>query len=1670
MVEDADASTMIGSSTDHTTLDAAPLNQLPPPPIISNEATLIHYLHHLLYSAKLLLLQSGPDEDWVDPNNHAMNDLDAWTDEWAWHHQQKLQEMTKHTSAQQSMEELAFLLIQICQLDTIGRKMTKQLHYFMFPQINQDDPYNVREWPLLPCDTNSDDDDDNDDDDDHPEQLHPRQSSDKTAYQYRRMDAVRRLLRSTAPIAIDLVALIVSVSSSVSTSASSMSARALLDQPVVVSDSTSQIFATYILLSIWLPIAPHIQPLVTQFLQIHPHHPLYAARSMWLSVRSSKQNMVIDSVVLQQQQQQINIILEVTWILCQFYRSQQNSITLRNDIDWTPIYVWLCYNDDENSNPTNSDTTSDVIMTDSNVDPNHPSSTNQVYISVDEWTCEREMIWYAIRIISFVQNYTPVYTAAMLQKYHVYYDDHYVPWRQHSWDIQDEELQYQNCHILGHTKIGSILKDIPLPDLTTVREHIALHPYLVHIGNGLVFVKHFLRHSTEGTTTDTSSTVTDAATMDMTSSSSSSSPQQGGLIRTSTTCHNLYKIGIAFCIPQKPILICGPHGSGKSSLIRELAYEFHNTIAMDRSSNHHHHRSIDRSLLEIHVDDETDTKTLVGSYTATDIPGEFEWRPGALTRAVESGQWVLLEDFDTIPMEIQASLEPLFKHRTLSLGNGTTIQCHPNFRLFGTISTEGSSNSNSSSTPSIVQGNVPAVTTMPKIIGRRRLLNSALWTMVYVDPLPLSELKEIGLQQYKHMPPSIIDATVSVFQALDQSDRRDDNDAVTVERNENSVYQNRNKLWIGRHPSVRDLFKALSRIANSIPFERDVIYTTESQRTLCLAEIVDVFAAACPATAIRKDFIRQIVAPILNITADLGIAYVECRRPTILMHDTFTELGRVRITVSSEQAMARSHSDQFAQTSYALRLMEAIGVCIRENEPTLLVGETGTGKTTMLQHLAQCCGRELVVQNLSLQTDSADLLGGYRPLEIQHVARNVYQTFVDLFTGTFSRKQNAEFLSFAAASLQKEQWMKLSQCFRRAAQLGLTKLKKEAVVLPTVAAWERFKSTAERFEKQRLACASGLAFVFTEGALVDAIRKGKWVLLDEINLASSETLQRLCGLLDDSSSSLTLTERGDAIAIERHPSFRLFAAMNPATDSGKKDLTPSIRARFTEFYVDELLDPVELRVVASRYISGVLPSNDRPPEHSETVIIVVDLYLQCRDLAERVLVDGNGQKPRYTLRTLSRALTAAKTIVVNQKLPLHRALFEGFQLAFQGPLDEKSLKVVDNLLLRALGNGFDRSHLDHPGKRPSGRGDEDRYILIKPFWIQKGPLDSVDWSLKNAKTGRSRFILVPSTMSNLRRLIRTIASGPWPLLLEGPTSAGKTSLVEYIAARCGHHVVRINNHEHTDVQEYTGGFVSDSSGSLTFVDGILVQALRLGHWVILDELNLAPSEVLEALNRLLDDNRELYIAEINEIVKPHPNFRLFATQNPSGTYGGRKPLSRAFRNRFVEIQINDIPSIEMITILEKRCGCPASHAKILVEVMDSLRQRRSRSGIFLGKDGLITPRDLLRWADRGASSKIELAQEGYMLLAERLRSSEEQDCVKEEIEKHLKVTVDVDSLYYGNESFARSLLARVHDVTRSDLYKENLSNIAETKSLLRLITLVYRCVKSSEPVLLVGGK
>lgn len=48
-----------------------------------------------------------------------------------------------------------------------------------------------------------------------------------------------------------------------------------------------------------------------------------------------------------------------------------------------------------------------------------------------------------------------------------------------------------------------------------------------------------------------------------------------------------------------------------------------------------------------------------------------------------------------------------------------------------------------------------------------------------------------------------------------------------------------------------------------------------------------------------------------------------------------------------------------------------------------------------------------------------------------------------------------------------------------------------------------------------------------QGTLVQAVKKGHWILLDEINLAAAETLECLSGLLEGSAGSLVLLDRGD---------------------------------------------------------------------------------------------------------------------------------------------------------------------------------------------------------------------------------------------------------------------------------------------------------------------------------------------------------------------------------------------------------------------------------------------------------------------------------------------------------------------------------------------------------------
>lgn len=180
----------------------------------------------------------------------------------------------------------------------------------------------------------------------------------------------------------------------------------------------------------------------------------------------------------------------------------------------------------------------------------------------------------------------------------------------------------------------------------------------------------------------------------------------------------------------------------------------------------------------------------------------------------------------------------------------------------------------------------------------------------------------------------------------------------------------------------------------------------------------------------------------------------------------------------------------------------------------------------------------------------------------------------------------------------------------------------------------------------------------------------------------------------------------------------------------------------------------------------------------------------------------------------------------------------------------------------------------------------------------------------------------------------------------------------------------------------------------------------------------------------------------------------------------RQLVSRWLTNRF---------TYRLATILEKRCAIAPSYAQRLVEVMKELQRRRQATNVFAGKGGFITPRDLFRWAERGAVGYQQLAEDGFCILGERLRNDEERRVVQEVLEKVLKVSIDMEELYRreGQEPVdrLRSLLdqgSSSGDDPEREALAASLRGIVWTRSMARVFTLVDRCLRSSEPVLLVG--
>ncbi|KAG8823439.1 hypothetical protein FRC19_003943 [Serendipita sp. 401] len=1108
---------------------------------------------------------------------------------------------------------------------------------------------------------------------------------------------------------------------------------------------------------------------------------------------------------------------------------------------------------------------------------------------------------------------------------------------------------------------------------------------------------------------------------------------------------------------RQPVMVSGSSSSGKSALIEYLADCLHPTGSS--------------SIITIHLADTSlDARSLFGSYISSSTkPGTFEWKDGAIVQAMRTGAFLVLDNIDKASSEVLGMLWPLVEslsmakaigtHASLQVFNRGTVIAKEGFALFATRS---------------MAGNSQTLAHVPGFLGSHK------WRKVSLPEPTISDVSAILRVKYSEVNEKLGRAMVDVWSQLRNLDLRSDGQAFRpIELRDLLKWCQRVKLLVssGGEPSsslmdTDETHLTLSSIITN-PLTREAVFldalsiffgpcNLENEKSR--ARLVAGCETLAKHLAIGSDRLQWLVdkrVPEMEIRKDAH-GYIS----GVVISNTYLSAANLRSSAQVNPPRLRP----FALHRPSLNVLASLAACVQNNEPVLLIGETGTGKTTAVSHLASILSKPLVSLNLSHQTESSDLLGGYKPLDPRTPAQDLYSKFTALFSKTFSRDKNVKYEEAIRVAVSGAKWKRAVALWREAANKAKgriqirvdketnqpstaddhsaprkrRKTETEERTRVTEEEWSNFEQELDLFESQHVYGAAKAIFSFVEGPLVTAIRCGHWVLLDEINLASVETLEAISSILRSSSGFLTLLEQGYTDPIKIHSNFRLFACMNPATDVGKKDLPPHIRSYLTEIYVpapDGNMDA--LLAIVTQYVGQIALAD------KAAIMDVAQFYMIARKMAQAgELADGSNQRPHYSMRTLSRALTFAADVC--SVFGLRRALWEGCLMAFSAILDPTSARLLNEAAFRNI-LGSSKNFKSLLAQTPSAPSDGKDYVSVGPFWLERGPMPSLPVG---------HYILTPSVQSKLLDLARIITTRRFPVLIEGPTSSGKTSAIEYLARLTGHRFVRINNHEHTDIQEYIGSYITNpETGQLRFHDGLLVRALREGHWIVLDELNLAPSDVLEALNRLLDDNRELIVPETGEVVTPHQNFMLFATQNPPGLYGGRKKLSRAFRNRFLEVHFQDVPQPELEQIIRERCGIAPSYAQRIVSVFQELQTRRQTGRMFETKQGFATLRDLFRWAGRGAGSVQELAEMGYMLIAEKSRREDDKAAVKEVIQEVMKVKLDEKALYNIHDpAVAASIACPIPSGT----------NVVWTSAMQRLFVLISRALRHQEPVLLVG--
>ena len=188
---------------------------------------------------------------------------------------------------------------------------------------------------------------------------------------------------------------------------------------------------------------------------------------------------------------------------------------------------------------------------------------------------------------------------------------------------------------------------------------------------------------------------------------------------------------------------------------------------------------------------------------------------------------------------------------------------------------------------------------------------------------------------------------------------------------------------------------------------------------------------------------------------------------------------------------------------------------------------------------------------------------------------------------------------------------------------------------------------------------------------------------------------------------------------------------------------------------------------------------------------------------------------------------------------------------------------------------------------------------------------------------------------NFKDVKQIIGSGVFvPVFITGLSGNGKTHSVEQACAQLKRELVRVNITIETDEDDLIGGFRL-VNGDTVWHDGPVVEALKRGAVLLLDEVDLASNKIM-CLQSLLE-GKGVYLKKVNQYVKPAPGFTVVATANTkgkgddSGMFIGANILNEAFLERFAFTFEQDYPTPSVEKKILSRYFCELLGEKVLAD-------------------------------------------------------------------------------------------------------------------------------------------